>query len=64
MTNRSDPIDRLEIWVTAGSSAAMVADNLRFSIVDNVTPIPEPGSAAMLALGLSLLVVSRMRGRR
>lgn len=64
ITNRSDVIDRLEILVTAGSSAALVADNFHFTIIDDPFHVPEPASLPTIALGLCLLAASRMRRRR
>ena len=54
-------IDRLELRVTPGSITAVAIDNLRFSLKPDTNDIPEPGSIAILSIGLAALALVRSR---
>jgi hypothetical protein len=54
-------IDRLELRVTPGSTTAVAIDNLRFSRKPDTNDIPEPGSIAILSIGLAALALVRSR---
>ena len=62
-TGQNQLIDRLEVWVQPGTSAAFAADNFRFTLEGETAQVPEPGDLPLIGLGLGALLLVHLRRR-